>query len=270
MVGDLREGAASCHVGANSLGQDDGQLAKGAGSVNDSAIRDVSIGKVEFHFAKADRQGGRGELLLHTDGALTEVDVVGVAVSTGFCGFGKHDAAIRHGLPHLALDALTAHTAEERGEDDADADEDHQHSQSNGDQDINRVDIQMGDQAQGSRQKADGPEPGKGGANEKVYRGDHQEQIPPAGEEEGKVFPGEEVQIIAQVSDAHSDDAEAEEEIGDFYNDIEMLKNADICAVPQGSPEEIKALADFVAVSCKDGAVADFIDYLTKIHSNLK
>ena len=55
--------------------------------------------------------------------------------------------------------------------------------------------------------------------------------------------------------------------IGDYYNDIEMLKNADICAVPEGSPEEIKALADFVAVSCKDGAVADFIDYLTKIHS---
>lgn len=56
--------------------------------------------------------------------------------------------------------------------------------------------------------------------------------------------------------------------IGDFYNDIEMLKNADICAVPDGSPEEIKALADFVTVSCKDGAVADFIDYLTII--NLK
>ena len=51
--------------------------------------------------------------------------------------------------------------------------------------------------------------------------------------------------------------------IGDFYNDIEMLKNADICAVPDGSPEDIKALADFVTVSCKDGAVADFIDYLT-------
>ena len=54
--------------------------------------------------------------------------------------------------------------------------------------------------------------------------------------------------------------------IGDFYNDIEMLKNADICAVPEGSPEDVKSLADFVAVSCKDGAVADFIDYLTKIH----
>lgn len=55
--------------------------------------------------------------------------------------------------------------------------------------------------------------------------------------------------------------------IGDFYNDIEMLKNADICAVPNGSPEEIKALADFVAVSCREGAVADFIDYLTKIYT---
>lgn len=54
--------------------------------------------------------------------------------------------------------------------------------------------------------------------------------------------------------------------IGDFYNDIEMLKNADICAVPSGAPEDVKALADYITVPCKEGAVADFIDYLTKIH----
>lgn len=54
--------------------------------------------------------------------------------------------------------------------------------------------------------------------------------------------------------------------IGDFYNDIEMLKNADICAVPNNAPEDIKTLADYIVVDCKEGAVADFIDYLIKIH----
>ena len=180
----------------------------------------MSVRKIKSHLPKVHRQGSRGELVtVQSDGALSEVDVVAVAATAGLGGFGEYDAVVRHGLPHLALNALTAQPTEKGREDDADTDEDYQHSQSNGDQDINRVDIQMGDQAQGSRQKADGPEPGKGGANEKVYRGDHQEQIPPAGEEEGKVFPGEEVQIIAQVSDAHSDDAEAEEDIGEIFAD---------------------------------------------------
>ncbi len=54
--------------------------------------------------------------------------------------------------------------------------------------------------------------------------------------------------------------------IGDYYNDLEMLKNADISAVPNGSPDDIKAIADFISCECKDGAVAKFIDYLTQIH----
>lgn len=51
--------------------------------------------------------------------------------------------------------------------------------------------------------------------------------------------------------------------MGDYFNDIEMLEKADISAVPSGSPEQLKSVADFVAGSCEDGAVADFIDYLT-------
>lgn len=51
--------------------------------------------------------------------------------------------------------------------------------------------------------------------------------------------------------------------MGDYFNDIEMLEKADISAVPSNSPDELKAVADFVAGSCEDGAVADFIDYLT-------
>ncbi len=53
--------------------------------------------------------------------------------------------------------------------------------------------------------------------------------------------------------------------IGDYYNDLEMIKKADISAVPSESPDDIKAYADFIAGTCRDGAVADFIDYLTKI-----
>ncbi len=52
--------------------------------------------------------------------------------------------------------------------------------------------------------------------------------------------------------------------IGDYYNDLEMLKGADISAVPDDSPEDIKLYADYLTCSCNDGAVADFIKYLTR------
>ena len=48
-----------------------------------------------------------------------------------------------------------------------------------------------------------------------------------------------------------------------------MIKKADISAVPADTPEDIKAHADFIAGSCEDGAVADFIDYLASIRSGL-
>ena len=50
--------------------------------------------------------------------------------------------------------------------------------------------------------------------------------------------------------------------IGDYYNDIEMLKLADVSAVPVASPDDVKELAEHITCSCKDGAVADFIEYL--------
>ena len=56
--------------------------------------------------------------------------------------------------------------------------------------------------------------------------------------------------------------------MGDYYNDLEMIKCADISAVPQDTPDDIKAYADFAAGSCENGAVADFIDYLTEIKSD--
>lgn len=52
--------------------------------------------------------------------------------------------------------------------------------------------------------------------------------------------------------------------IGDYYNDIEMIKSADIGAALADSPKEVKAVADSVVCSVQNGAVADFIDYLTE------
>ncbi len=53
--------------------------------------------------------------------------------------------------------------------------------------------------------------------------------------------------------------------IGDYYNDLEMICAADIGAATAESPDDIKEKARYITCSCEDGAVADFIDYLTKI-----
>jgi len=52
--------------------------------------------------------------------------------------------------------------------------------------------------------------------------------------------------------------------IGDYYNDLPMIKEADISAATAGAPDDVKEYADYITVSCEDGAVADFIDYLTE------
>ncbi len=50
--------------------------------------------------------------------------------------------------------------------------------------------------------------------------------------------------------------------IGDFYNDIPMLKTVGCAAVVAGAPEDIIKLADFVSSSVDEGAVGHFIDYI--------
>ena len=52
--------------------------------------------------------------------------------------------------------------------------------------------------------------------------------------------------------------------IGDYYNDLEMIKTADIGAALSDSPDEVKAAADVIVGDVQNGAVADFIDYLTE------
>jgi len=53
--------------------------------------------------------------------------------------------------------------------------------------------------------------------------------------------------------------------IGDYYNDFEMLEYAGVSATVADAPDDIKAVCDYVAGKCEDGAVADFIEYLESI-----
>lgn len=52
--------------------------------------------------------------------------------------------------------------------------------------------------------------------------------------------------------------------IGDYYNDIEMLKTAAHPVCCGQAPKDIKELSEYVACKCTDGAVADFINYIIK------
>ena len=50
--------------------------------------------------------------------------------------------------------------------------------------------------------------------------------------------------------------------IGDYYNDVEMLKRVAHPVCCGQAPDDIKAISEYVACHCNDGAVADFIDYI--------
>jgi len=48
--------------------------------------------------------------------------------------------------------------------------------------------------------------------------------------------------------------------IGDYDNDAEMLRHADVAACPENASEKIKEIASIHVCHCKDGALADLID----------
>ena len=50
--------------------------------------------------------------------------------------------------------------------------------------------------------------------------------------------------------------------IGDYENDLEMLRRADVCAAPAGALLEVKNIADYIVGEAKDGAVAEFLEVL--------
>lgn len=49
---------------------------------------------------------------------------------------------------------------------------------------------------------------------------------------------------------------------GDYENDIEMLKEADISVCPQNALDEVKAVSDLCLCHCSDGLIADVVEYL--------
>ncbi len=52
--------------------------------------------------------------------------------------------------------------------------------------------------------------------------------------------------------------------VGDYYNDIEMIAAADVGAATKDAPEEVRLVADITVKSASEGAVADFIDFLSR------
>jgi len=53
--------------------------------------------------------------------------------------------------------------------------------------------------------------------------------------------------------------------IGDYDNDLDMIKLADCGAAPENALEEVKKAAKIVTAACADGAVADFISIIGKL-----
>ena len=52
--------------------------------------------------------------------------------------------------------------------------------------------------------------------------------------------------------------------IGDFNNDLEMLKGADVAVCPANAVDAVKEIAHIEVCHCKDGALADMIDEIEK------
>lgn len=54
--------------------------------------------------------------------------------------------------------------------------------------------------------------------------------------------------------------------IGDYYNDLDMLRTVSHPACCKQAPQEIHAVCEFHACHCNDGAVADFLSYIEKTY----
>ena len=73
------------------------------------------------------------------------------------------------------------------------------------------------------------------------------------------VDKGKGVMRLAEILGIEKDNIGA---IGDYYNDVAMLKTVNHPACCGQAPKDIKALAEYVTCHCNKGAVADFINYL--------
>ena len=52
--------------------------------------------------------------------------------------------------------------------------------------------------------------------------------------------------------------------VGDYYNDVEMLRNADVGIAVFNAPDEVKEYADIVCKSCNEDAIADVIENIIR------
>jgi len=52
--------------------------------------------------------------------------------------------------------------------------------------------------------------------------------------------------------------------IGDYYNDLEMIQSAGIGACVEGAPKELISASKYITYPCKDGAIADLIEWLKR------
>ena len=50
--------------------------------------------------------------------------------------------------------------------------------------------------------------------------------------------------------------------IGDYYNDLEMIEDADFGVTVENAPDKIKEVADLVVSKCEDGAITDLVEYM--------
>lgn len=75
------------------------------------------------------------------------------------------------------------------------------------------------------------------------------------------VNKGAGVEKLRCILDISSENTAA---IGDYYNDVDMLKTVSHPACCGQAPNDIKEICEYVACHCNNGAVADFINYLEK------
>lgn len=76
------------------------------------------------------------------------------------------------------------------------------------------------------------------------------------------VDKGEGLRKLARVMDVRIEDTFA---IGDFYNDIDMLKAAGTSVAVGDGAQDIIDLCDMVVGPCAQGAVADLIEYIERL-----
>ena len=66
---------------------------------------------------------------------------------------------------------------------------------------------------------------------------------------------------LAEILGINTDNIGA---IGDYYNDLDMLKTVKHSACCKQAPEDMHSLCEYTTCHCNDGAVADFISYIYK------